>query len=575
MMTTMDKKHKTRIAIIATPWILFGISAIALVRDSVFFRILSSSQWGASSALLITLYSVVFVLGYLFASVSLFAVIVSRPRYEMLVAYLKKRWVLVAAVTYILILHIVAILLQYTVAILLLLWTLGLFASLLLLAKSEKQLAEWTKRILIVFLALVITAYSIEGLLILSHADLGFNGHILGYEYTWGHKVVNNSLGFREKEFVTPKPPNVYRIMVLGDSYTWGTGLAEEERYSNRLEALLSSKFPYKEIEVLNFGIGGLATVHEREVLAQYQDMVKPDLIIVGMCQNDTQPREGGGYYSVEMERYMIPFLVIRRLKLLGFNDVSDVLYLGFTTLLTKLGKIPDWNVALQRTYEKESAEWKQFEKALRDIKTMSDDMGLTSPVFAVLNEGTSITKPTDYNNPDEALKIQLGWYHQAEEAARKIGFITVNFEDEFGKELSNEIMAVNRKDRHPSSKMNEIYARKLFQVITPIIESDIKHRSRNQEGTKIENSLVRGSVSIAEDCHIKDSFIGPFTSIGSGTVIENSSMEHLVILEGCRIVKVERLADSLIGKDSVVSKQEGNFKPKRLFVGDDSNIEL
>jgi hypothetical protein len=38
---------------------------------------------------------------------------------------------------------------------------------------------------------------------------------------------------------------------------------------------------------------------------------------------------------------------------------------------------------------------------------------------------------------------------------------------------------------------------------------------------------------------------------------------------------KIEQLAKSLIGKGSVVSKQEGNFKPKRLFVGDDANIEL
>jgi glucose-1-phosphate thymidylyltransferase len=104
---------------------------------------------------------------------------------------------------------------------------------------------------------------------------------------------------------------------------------------------------------------------------------------------------------------------------------------------------------------------------------------------------------------------------------------------------------------------------------------SSIVGRVEIRKGTKIENSLVRGPVSIAEDCHIKDSFIGPFTSIGSGTVIENSSIEHSVILEGCRIVKVERLADSLIGKGSVVSKQEGNFKPKRLFVGDNARIEL
>ena len=77
------------------------------------------------------------------------------------------------------------------------------------------------------------------------------------------------------------------------------------------------------------------------------------------------------------------------------------------------------------------------------------------------------------------------------------------------------------------------------------------------------------------EGCQIRNSFIGPFSSIGAGTMIEDSSIEHSVILESCHIVNVERLADSLIGKDSKVAKQEGNLKPKRLFVGDDANIEL
>jgi len=105
--------------------------------------------------------------------------------------------------------------------------------------------------------------------------------------------------------------------------------------------------------------------------------------------------------------------------------------------------------------------------------------------------------------------------------------------------------------------------------------QSQIAGRVEIREGTKVENSVVRGPVSIAEDCHIINSFIGPFTSIGARTVIENSSLEHSVILDGCHILRVERLADSLIGKGCRITKQEGSFRPKRLFVGDDVNIEL
>jgi len=104
---------------------------------------------------------------------------------------------------------------------------------------------------------------------------------------------------------------------------------------------------------------------------------------------------------------------------------------------------------------------------------------------------------------------------------------------------------------------------------------SQVVGRVEIRQGTKIENSTIRGPVSIAERCQIKNSFIGPFTSIGAGTVIESSSIEHSVILEGCHMLNIERLADSVIGKGTEVIKQEQSFNALRLFLGDDARIEL
>jgi len=104
---------------------------------------------------------------------------------------------------------------------------------------------------------------------------------------------------------------------------------------------------------------------------------------------------------------------------------------------------------------------------------------------------------------------------------------------------------------------------------------SQIVGRVEIRPGTKIENSTIRGPASIAESCQIKNSFIGPFTSIGAGTVIESSSVEHSVILEDCHMLNIERLADSVIGKGTEVIKQEQGFKALRLFLGDDARVEL
>ena len=105
--------------------------------------------------------------------------------------------------------------------------------------------------------------------------------------------------------------------------------------------------------------------------------------------------------------------------------------------------------------------------------------------------------------------------------------------------------------------------------------ESQLVGRVEIREGTKIENSTIRGPASIAENCQIKNAFIGPFTSIAAGVTIEHSYIEHSVILENCSICNIERIEESVIGMGTEVIRRGGNYKAVRLFVGDDARIEL
>jgi len=105
--------------------------------------------------------------------------------------------------------------------------------------------------------------------------------------------------------------------------------------------------------------------------------------------------------------------------------------------------------------------------------------------------------------------------------------------------------------------------------------KSEIVGRVQIEEGVQVENSTVRGPVCIGGNCEIRNSFIGPFTSIGEGTLIENSSIEHSVILGNCRIRGVKHIEDSLVGKHVDISKKEDGRRAVRFFVGDDSTVEL
>jgi len=90
-----------------------------------------------------------------------------------------------------------------------------------------------------------------------------------------------------------------------------------------------------------------------------------------------------------------------------------------------------------------------------------------------------------------------------------------------------------------------------------------------------IENSKIRGPVIIGEGSRIVNSFIGPYTSIGNKVMVIDSVVEHSVILDNAHLSGIERLEDSLIGKNTRVLRNSSMHKALRLMVGDDSTVEV
>jgi glucose-1-phosphate thymidylyltransferase len=120
-------------------------------------------------------------------------------------------------------------------------------------------------------------------------------------------------------------------------------------------------------------------------------------------------------------------------------------------------------------------------------------------------------------------------------------------------------------------------------KILDECIQQDIKGKLTNSkvEGrVKIEaeanivNSKIRGPCIIGKGVLIENSFIAPYTSIGDNSKILNSTLECCVILENVTIKDVERLEESLIGKNAKVTKNSRS-RAIRLHVGDYSDIEV
>ena len=101
----------------------------------------------------------------------------------------------------------------------------------------------------------------------------------------WGCDVSVNSLGFRDREYERHKPDGVYRILVIGDSITFGNRMRVADTYPEQLEAMCAQAGA--RVEVMNMGVGGYDPLNEVALIERRGQELEPDHVIVGYCIND------------------------------------------------------------------------------------------------------------------------------------------------------------------------------------------------------------------------------------------------------------------------------------------------
>ncbi|MPZ88746.1 MAG: glucose-1-phosphate thymidylyltransferase [Nitriliruptorales bacterium] len=105
--------------------------------------------------------------------------------------------------------------------------------------------------------------------------------------------------------------------------------------------------------------------------------------------------------------------------------------------------------------------------------------------------------------------------------------------------------------------------------------DSEVQGRVVVEEGAVLVNSFVRGPAIVGRGTRLVNTFIGPYTSIAHGCAIEDSEIEHSVVLEETRICDIRRMEDSLIGKQVEVGLTTRKPRAYRLMLGDHSRVGL
>ncbi len=99
-------------------------------------------------------------------------------------------------------------------------------------------------------------------------------------------RINTNNMGFRGRDLSGEKPPGTYRIVMLGDSFTLGAGVGDDQTFPSLLEGMLNASSS-RRYEVINCGVESYAPVLEYIQLRRNIERLRPDMVIMNFDMSD------------------------------------------------------------------------------------------------------------------------------------------------------------------------------------------------------------------------------------------------------------------------------------------------
>jgi glucose-1-phosphate thymidylyltransferase len=108
------------------------------------------------------------------------------------------------------------------------------------------------------------------------------------------------------------------------------------------------------------------------------------------------------------------------------------------------------------------------------------------------------------------------------------------------------------------------------------LVDSTCDGRVIVEPGARLERSTVRGPAIIGAGARVVDAYVGPYTAVGEGCVIENAEIEHSILLTGAAVRGLAgRMESSLLGRNVKIAHSDRQPRAYRFMVGDESEIGI
>lgn len=122
-----------------------------------------------------------------------------------------------------------------------------------------------------------------------SNPEIGHEHRPNGKGVYMGVPVQINSMGLRDREYPLARTKGVTRILMLGDSVTFGWGVKAEDTPSKLLEKSLNAGLAKPGYEVINTGVGNYNTAMEVAYFLDRGRRYNPDIVILNYFINDAE----------------------------------------------------------------------------------------------------------------------------------------------------------------------------------------------------------------------------------------------------------------------------------------------
>ena len=108
------------------------------------------------------------------------------------------------------------------------------------------------------------------------------------------------------------------------------------------------------------------------------------------------------------------------------------------------------------------------------------------------------------------------------------------------------------------------------------LTDSQVDGRVVIEAGATLVRATVRGPAVIGAGAHLEDCYVGPYSAIGEGCVVERAEVEHSILLAGSEVRGLDgRMESSLLGRNVKIGRSARQPRAFRFMVGDNSEIEI